>query len=108
MISPSPIAPTNVSGRLFSRPTTAAPYAPATKNVSTIGSSGFVLGAMSTPARAASTQPRIQLYRAIDLAGAPFSAARSGLSTTARIAVPVRLRNSSARNAIVTTTATTR
>ena len=59
------MAPANVSGRLFSLPTTAAPYAPATNNVSTIGSSDPRLAASRMPDSAASTEPSIQLYRAI-------------------------------------------
>ena len=35
--------------------------------------------------------PRIQLVRAMAIGGAPVSAASSGLSTTARMAMPVRV-----------------
>jgi hypothetical protein len=60
-MTPSAIAPANVSGRLFNLPTTAAPYEPATNKVSTIGSRALPLLASNTPAREASTEPRIQL-----------------------------------------------
>ena len=59
------------------------------------------------PASEASTDPRIQLYRAIEIGGAPFNAARVGLSTTARMATPVRLTNRRLRSTSATTTAST-
>src|SRR3954447_6983318 len=77
-ITPRAIAPANVSGRLLSLPTTAAPYEPATNRGRTMGSSGPPL-ASRIPASAASIDPSIQLYRAIHTGGAPFSAARVGL-----------------------------
>uniref|UniRef100_A0A6J7QA09 Unannotated protein n=1 Tax=freshwater metagenome TaxID=449393 RepID=A0A6J7QA09_9ZZZZ len=54
--SPSTSAPTNVSGRLFSFPMTAAAYAFTTSSVSGRADS-LSEGAISTPAIAASTVP---------------------------------------------------
>src|SRR5207248_9682523 len=101
------VAPANVNGKLLSLPTTAAPYEPATNRVSTIGSRALPLLASRMPASEASTDPRIQLYRAIEIGGAPFNAARVGLSTTARMATPVRLTNRRLRSTSATTTAST-
>ena len=47
---------------------------------------------MRIPAKAASDEPKAQLKVPIQAGRAPFRAARSRLSTTARMAMPMRVR----------------
>ena len=97
--SPSASPPANVHGRLLRRPTIAAAYPLMTSNVSRMMSSD-TSGASRIPARPASDAPRAQLTARTRSGSAPVSAASSGSSTTARMAMPICVRvNSRRRNA---------
>ena len=87
MISP----PTNVHGRLRSRPMIAAANASTMNSVST-STRRPTLGASRIPAIAAIDDPSAHASDDTRPGRTPFSAASSRLSTTARMATPVRLR----------------
>ncbi len=87
MISP----PTNVHGRLRSRPMIAAANASTMKSVNT-STRNPTLGASRMPAIAAIDEPRAHANDDTRPGRTPCNAASSRLSTTARIATPVRLR----------------
>ncbi len=86
---PMAIPPTNVSGMLENAPTAAAPKACTTRNVSPTALSP-ISGATSTPDSAANVAPITHETRRTRCGSVPCMASRSGSSTTARIATPVR------------------
>ena len=86
------MAAAKVTGMFLRRPTMAAAYPLTTSSVMASMLSPVVwVGASSTPARAAMTNPRIQPYWLIRLGETPDMASSSGSSTTARSATPVRV-----------------
>ena len=99
-------APRYVNGRLRNRPTTAAANAVMIRNVSVVVDMSAVSGASRMPASAASEQPSAHAKLESTDDRAPPSAARSRLSTTARIAIPMRVRNNKMRRPIASATAT--
>ena len=101
-------APRYVSGRLRSRPTTAAANAVMISSVSVplVDMPASRARAGCRPARRASSRaPTTKLDSTAERA--PPSAASSRLSTTARIAMPSRVRNNRMRRPIASATATT-
>ncbi len=100
-------APRYVSGRLRRRPTTAAENAVMTSSVSVVVDMSAVSGASRMPASAASEHPRAHATLESSVDRAPPRAASSRLSTTARIATPMRVRNSRMRRPMASATATT-
>ncbi len=74
--------------------------------VSTVVDMSAVSGAIRIPASAASEQPRAHAKLDSTVERAPPSAASSRLSTTARMATPMRVRNSRIRRPIANATAT--
>ena len=96
--NPMSRAPSTVRGRLRSRPIAAAARAMMMMSLRFCGLNS-TSGAMRIPARAASPLPRAHAVDDSRLARAPLSSVRSRLSTTARIATPVRVRNMKTRSA---------
>ena len=86
---PITMAPRYVSGRLVSRPMTAAPNTWMASSVSSTASTPSN-GASSTPARAANEHPSIQLKVVMSPESSPSSSVRPGSSTTARVWIPSR------------------
>jgi hypothetical protein len=93
-----------VSGRLRNAPRAAAPNACTTSSVMSVGSSGSS-GASSTPDADANITPMIHAVRRTRVVLVPVSSTRFGSSTTARIAVPVRVKRNIAYRPAVATTA---
>ncbi len=83
--------PTNVHGRLRRRPMIAAAKASTMKRVSA-STRRPMFGARRIPAIAAIVEPSAHANAEIRPGRTPLSAASSRLSTTARMATPVRLR----------------
>ena len=101
---PRTSAPTKVAGRLCIRPTTAAAYAETTSRLSVL-TSRLRPGAMRMAASPASIEPRAQEAAVTRFGLRPFTAHSSGLSTTARIATPSRVRLNRRRRPKATATA---
>ena len=92
LASPRNSAPANVSQMLRSRPNIAAAMESNTSNVRTWTSSEPpLIGVMRMPASAASAPPRAHEKAASRSGRPPLSCRSAGLSTTARIATPVRV-----------------
>ncbi len=82
-----------VRGRLRSRPNMAAAMASRTNKVRVLTSRAPpLIGVISTPASAASAPPMAHEMAARRSGRPPFSSSSAGLSTTARMATPVRVR----------------
>ena len=83
-------APRNVSGMLEKAPIAAAPNASTTRNVSAMALRPMK-GRTSAPERAAKVEPMIHERRRTRIGSMACIATRSGSSTTARMATPVRV-----------------
>ena len=90
------MAPTTASGRFLSAPNAAAAKAMMTTLFKVAGSSPSS-GAMRMPPSAPIMEPSAHEVDDTTLGRAPLRAASSRLSTTARIAVPIRVRRSKNR-----------
>jgi hypothetical protein len=97
MSEPMPMStpPRKVSGMLENAPTAAAPNALTTRKVSRIASTP-ISGATSTPDSAAKVAPITQATRRTAAGFVACMARRSGSSTTARMATPIRANRNSA------------
>src|ERR1700751_944880 len=102
--TPIPRPPANVTGMFVKPPIAAAPNAETTSSVSWPGPSSST-GANSPPAAAASVIPMIHASRRVYVGLVPAMSSSSGLSTTARIALPWRATRKKIVNTTVTTTA---
>ena len=93
--TPMRTPPANVRGMLLKAPSAAAPNAWTTRNVSTMAFRPMN-GSTSTPESAANVEPMIQDVNRTRVGLVACIATRSGSSTTARMAIPVRAKRKSA------------
>jgi hypothetical protein len=100
------MAPMKVRGKLRSRPNMAAAMESRTSNVKVVTSKvPPPIGVMRMPASAASAPPRAHEIAASRSGRPPFISNSAGLSTTARMATPVRIRWNRKRIPTATSTA---